>query len=33
MENPIHSFRETDPVIYLIQEWQIESKTVISWSS
>ena len=33
MENPTHSFREANLVIQLIQEWQIKSKIVISWSS
>ena len=33
MENPTHSFRETNLVLQLIQESQIKSKTVMSWSS
>ena len=33
MENPTHSFRETNRVLQLIQESQIKSKTVMSWSS
>ena len=33
MENPTHNFRETNPVLQLIKELQIKSKTVISWSS
>ena len=33
MENPTHSFRETNLVLQLIWESQIKSKTVISWSS
>ena len=33
MENPTHSFRETNLVLQLIWESQINSKTVISWSS
>ena len=33
MENPEHSFRETDLVLQLIEEPQIKSKTVMSWSS
>ena len=33
MENPTQSFRETKLVPQLIQESQIKSKTVISWSS
>ena len=32
MENPTHSFRETKLVLQLIQESQIKSKTVMSWS-
>ena len=32
MENPAHSFREINLVPQLIQESQIESKTVMSWS-
>ena len=33
MENPTHSFRNTNLVFQLIQESQIKSKTVMSWSS
>ena len=33
MENPTHCFRETNLVLQLIQESQIKSKTVMSWSS
>ena len=33
MENPTHSFRETNLVLQLIQESQIKSKTMLSWSS
>ena len=33
MENPTHSFKETNLVLQLIKESQIKSKTVISWSS
>ena len=33
MENPTHSFRETNLVLYLIKESQIKRKTVMSWSS
>ena len=33
MGNPKHSFRETDLVLQLIEELQIKSKTVMSWSS
>ena len=33
MENPTYSFRETNLMIKLIQESQIKSKTVMSWSS
>ena len=33
MENPTHSFRETNLVLQLKEESQIKSKTVISWSS
>ena len=33
MEKPTHSFRETDIVLQFIQESQIKSKTVMSWSS
>ena len=32
-ENPTHSFREKNLVFQLIQESQIKSKTVMSWSS
>ena len=32
MENPTHSFRETNLVLQLIEELQIKSKTVMSWS-
>ena len=33
LENPLHSFWETNLVLQLIEELQIKSKTVISWSS
>ena len=33
MENPTHSFRETNLVLQLIEESQIKSKTLTSWSS
>ena len=33
MENPIHTFREMNIVLQLIQELQIKSKTLMSWSS
>ena len=33
MENPTHSFRETNLVLQLIQESQIKSKAVMSWVS
>ena len=33
MENPTHSFRETNLVLQLILELQIKSKTVMSCSS
>ena len=33
MENPTHSFRETNLVFQLIWEMQIKSKTMMSWSS
>ena len=33
MENPIHSFREMNNVVQLVQELQVNSKTAISWSS
>ena len=33
MENPAHSFRETNLVLQFIWESQIKSKTVMSWSS
>ena len=32
MENPTYNFRETNLVLQLMQELQIKSKTVISWS-
>ena len=32
MENPTHSFRETNLVLQLIKESQIKIKTVMSWS-
>ena len=32
MKNPTHSFIETNLVLQLIEESQIESKTVMSWS-
>ena len=32
MENPTHSFRETNPVFQLIKVSQIKSKTVMSCS-
>ena len=32
MENPKHSFTETNLVFRLIQESQIKSKAVMSWS-
>ena len=32
-EKPTQSFRETDIVLHFIQESQIKSKTVMSWSS
>ena len=32
METSTHAFRETNLVLQLIQESQIKSKTVISWS-
>ena len=31
MENPTHSFRQTSPVLELIQESQFKSKTAMSW--
>ena len=31
MENPTHGFRETNPVLELMQESQSKSKTVMSW--
>ena len=31
MENPTHSFRETNFVLQLIQESQIKGKAVMSW--
>ena len=33
MENPTHSFRETNPVLQLIQELQVNSKIMMSWNS
>ena len=33
MENPTHSFKETNLVIYLIKESEIKSEAVMSWSS
>ena len=33
IENPTHSFRETNLVLQLIEESQIKSKTIMSWSS
>ena len=33
MENPTHSFRDTKLVLQLIQESQIKSKSIMSWSS
>ena len=33
MENPAHSFREMNLLRQLIQESQVESNTVMSWSS
>ena len=33
MENPTYSFRETNLELQLIQELQIKSKAVMSWSS
>ena len=33
IENPPHSFRETNLVLQLIKELQIKSKTVMSWNS
>ena len=32
MENPTHSFREMNHVFQLVEELQIKSKTVMSWS-
>ena len=32
MENPTHSFRETNLVLQLMYELQIKNKTVTSWS-
>ena len=32
MENPTHAFREMKLVLQLIQESQIRSETVMSWS-
>ena len=33
MENPTHSFKETNLGLQLIEESQIKSKTVMSWRS
>ena len=33
MENPIQSFRGTNLVLQLIEEWQITGRTVMSWRS
>ena len=33
MENLPHSFREMNLLLRHMQEWQIKSKTVMSWSS
>ena len=33
MENPKHTFRETNFVLQLMQESQIKSKTVLRWNS
>ena len=33
MENPTHSFRETNLVLQVISESQIKSKTTMSWNS
>ena len=33
MENPTHSFRETNLVLQLMLESQIKNKTVMRWSS
>ena len=33
VENPTHSFIETNPWFQLIQELHIKKKTVMSWSS
>ena len=33
MENPTHSFKKTNLVLQLIEESEIKSKTVMSWSS
>ena len=33
MENPTHSFRQTNLVLQLISESQTKSKTVMRWSS
>ena len=33
MENPTHSLRDANLVLQLIQESQIKSRTVMSWSS
>ena len=32
MENPPHTFKETNPVLQLIRESQIKYKAVMSWS-
>ena len=33
MENPTHSFRETNLVLQLIEESKTKNKTVMSWSA
>ena len=33
IENPTHNFKETNLVLQFIQEWEIKSKTVMSWTS
>ena len=33
MENPTHSFKETNLVLQHVKESQIRSETVMSWSS
>ena len=33
MQNPTHQFKETNLVLQLIEESQIKSETVMSWSS